>query len=169
MADIRRFLDGRTRTYDADLLIGATGHNYQTSIPGKGAKNASTTAGTDGYIDIGEGYTQGFAVFDFTTIGAGATPAVAAGGNVSIFLQGGKSTTFATAVPLSLLQLGDAAISTLNLPFFLKGNDQVSYTRYFVPFHNRYGDQMYRYVRMFVHLGGSMDTISVNGYLTGLH
>ena len=67
MADLRRFMDSRTKTYDAELLLGATGHMYATEIPGKDAANASATAATDGYVDLGDGYTQGFACFDLHT------------------------------------------------------------------------------------------------------
>ena len=170
MADLRHFMDGRSRTYDAELLLGATGHNYATAIPGKGAKNASTTAGTDGYVDLGDGYTQGFACFDLTTIATGAILGlVALGGNARIWLEGGKDTAFATAVPLAILELGDVAVSTTGRINMISGDDVLARTRYFVPFHNRYGDQVYRYVRMFVGKGNTLDTLSVSGFLTGLH
>ena len=46
MADLRRFMDGRTKTYDANLVLGAAGYNYATSLPGKDAHNASAAAAT---------------------------------------------------------------------------------------------------------------------------
>ena len=169
MADLRHFMDGRSRTYDADLLLGAEGHNYATAIPGKDAKNVSATAGTDGYVDLGDGYTQGFACFDLHTIAAGSTPAISAGGNVCIFLQGAKDTSFTTAVPLAILDLGDCAVSTVGRVQMLAGDDQTDQTRYFVPFHNRYGDEIYRYVRMFVNVGNTLSTVGLSAFLTGLH
>lgn len=169
MADIRRFLDGRSRTYDANLLLGATGHNYATAIPGKDATNASATAGTDGYIDLGDGYTQGFACFDLHTIAAGSTPAISAGGNLRIWLEGSKDTSFTTTVPLAILELGDVGTSTAGRINLIGGDDQCDQTRYFVPFHNRYGDEIYRYVRMWVNVGNTLDTVGLSGFLTGLH
>lgn len=169
MADIRQFLDGRSRTYDADLLLGAAGYNYATAIPGKDAKNASATAGTDGYVDLGDGYTQGFAVFDLHTIAAGSTPAISAGGNLRIWLEGAKDTSFTTTVPLAVLELGDVATSTAGRINMIGGDDVTDQTRYFVPFHNRFGDEMYRYVRMWVNVGNTLDTVGLSGFLTGLH
>lgn len=172
MADLRRFIDGRTRTYDADLILGPVGYTYFTAIPGKDVTNASATGGTDGYIDLGDGYTQGFAVFDLHTIGASCSaPSWLDGAKATINVQGAKDTSFATAVPLSILEFGNAATSVgmYAVAGGIKGDNVVDATRYFVPFHNRYGDEMYRYVRMFVHTNGSLSTISLNGFLTGLH
>ena len=169
MADLRRFLDGRSRTYDADLLLGATGHNYATSIPGKGAAGAASSVATDGYIDLGDGYTQGFTCFDLHTIAAGSTPAISLGGNLRIWLEGSKDTSFTTTVPLAILELGDVATSTAGRINLIGGDDQTDQTRYFVPFHNRFGDDIYRYVRMWVNVGNTLDTVGLSGFLTGLH
>ena len=172
MADLRNFLDGRTRTYDADMVLGPTGYSYFTSIPGKDVANVSATGGTDGYIDLGDGYTQGFACFDLFTLADGAPPQdIEHGGMARVFVQGAKDTSFATAVPLSILEFGNAAtsIGTYAVGGGAKGDNVVDQTRYFVPFHNRYGDEMYRYVRMFVHLNASLATISISSFLTSLH
>jgi len=170
MADLRKFMDGRSRTYDADLLLGDTGMAYATSLPGKFAKNSSTAGITDGYIDLGDGYTQGFAVFDLNTLGAGEpTPAPSLGGNVQVWLEGAKDTSFTSSVPLAMVEWGDEAVSTTGRLKPLDGDDQVDHTRYLTPFHNRYGDHIYRYVRMFVNLGNTLSTLSLSGYLTGLH
>jgi len=170
MADLRHFMDGRTKTYDADLLLGATGHQYQTSIPGKDAKNAGSTGGTDGYVDLGDGYTQGMFVFDLNTLGAGgSTPAPSLGGNLRVFLQGSKDSSFTTTVPLAVLELGDVGTSTTGRINLLGGDDQVDHTRYFVPFHNRYGDEIFRYTRMWVQKGNTLDTIYLSAFLSGLH
>ena len=169
MADLRRFLDGRSRTYDADLILGRTGYNYATAIPGKGAENAASAAATDGYIDLGDGYTQGFACFDLCTIAAGSTPAISAGGNLRVWLEGSKDTSFTTTVPLNILELGDVATSTAGRINLIGGDDVTAQTRYFVPFHNRYGDQLYRYVRMWVNVGNTLSTVGLSGFLTGLH
>jgi len=171
MADLRHFMDGRTRTYDADMVLGLTGQNYATSIPGRDLANASAGE-TDGYIDLGDGYTQGFACFDLHTIAdGGAVQDLEPGAMARVFVQGAKDTAFTTTVPLAYLEFGNAAtaVGTYAVSGGSKGDNVADRTRYFVPFHNRYGDNIYRYVRMFVHLNASLATIAVSSYLTGLH
>ena len=171
MADIRRYIDGRTKTYEGNLVLGAIGHNYNTSIPGKGATGASSSVATDGYIDVGDGYTQGFACFNLMTIGAGTTPALQTGAEARVWLQGSKDTSFTTTVPLAALEFGWATqtTSTGHLIKMIGGDAIHRRTRYSVPFHNRYGDQLYRYLRMWVHIGNTLDTLCIDGYLSSLH
>ena len=172
MADLRRFMDGRTKTYDANLVLGAAGYNYATSLPGKDAHNASAAAATDGYVDLGDGYTQGFACFDLHTF-AENTSTLTAGENAYVWLQGAKDTSFTTYVPLGILSLGDTSanvhFNAIDAGNFAAGDDQHDLTRYFVPFHNRYGDEIYRYVRMWIHVSPTLTTIAIEAFLTGLH
>jgi len=70
---------------------------------------------------------------------------------------------------LAILELGDVATSTAGRINLLGGDDQTDQTRYFVPFHNRFGDEIYRYVRMWVNVGNTLDTVGLSGFLTGLH
>jgi len=170
MADLRHFMDGRTKTYDANLVIGPIGQLYTTSIPGRGLDNATSSVTTDGYVDLGDGYTQGFACFDLCTLCDGG-PLFIDGGLARVYVQGAKDTSFTTTVPLAYLEFGCAATPTNTYARSggIMGDNIGDETRYFVPFHNRYGDEMYRYVRMFVHLNASIFTIAINGYLTGLH
>lgn len=179
MADVRRYLDSRTKTYEGNLVIGTTGHNYATSIPGKGATNAVSSVATDGYVDLGDGYTQGFAVFNLSTIGAGgSTPALQMGAEARVWLQGGKDTSFTTVVPLASVEFGwpaqSTSLSTASIPVehlikMIGGDAIYKRTRYAVPFHNRYGDQLYRYLRMWVHIGNTLATLGISGYLSSLH
>lgn len=179
MADMRHLLDSRTKTYEGNLVLGALGHNYATSIPGKDATGASASAATDGYVDLGDGYTQGFANFNLHTIGAGGTtPALQLGAEARVWLQASKDTSFTTSVALASVEFGwpgqSTSLGTSVLPVehlikMIAGDAIQTHTRYSVPFHNRYGDQIYRYLRMWVHIGNTLATFAVDAYLSGLH
>lgn len=129
--------ESRVKTYDT-LTVLSYSHNYVTAnLSGK------TSAGATGnYVDLGgEGYTEGKIVFDVTDC---SKPV--AGLLINLEVQGGKTATFASHVPLATLPLGFAGLGSVR-PYATLSNSAGN-GRYIVPFCNQYGDELYRYMKV---------------------
>lgn len=131
--------ENRVKTYDTKLILSYS-HNYVTA--NLSGKNSTGTTGN--YIDLGgEGYTEGKVVFDVT-----AQAKAAAGILFQMEVQGGKTTTFASHVPLATLDLGYAGGGAIHPSIVKLSNSTGISGRYVIPFHNEYGAELYRYVKV---------------------
>jgi hypothetical protein len=129
--------ENRVKTYDTKLVLSYS-HNYVTA--NLSGKNSTGTTGN--YVDLGgEGYTEGKVVFDVTDI---SKPA--AGILINMEVQGGKTTSFASHVPLATLPLAFAGLGSVR-PYATLSNSAGN-GRYIIPFCNQYGDELYRYVKV---------------------
>lgn len=130
--------ENRVKTYDTKLVLSYS-HNYVTA--NLSGKNSTGTTGN--YVDLGgEGYTEGKVVFDVT-----AQAKAAAGILFQMEVQGGKTTSFASHVPLATLELGFAGLGSIRPVAKLANSTGIS-GRYVIPFHNEYGAELYRYVKV---------------------
>jgi hypothetical protein len=116
------------------------------------AVTSSAAATTDGvgYFDTGGGFTEGKVVFDVTAI------KVNVGGTGSesyvLSLQGSNTTTFTSYVNLGSISLGTVGS-------ILYGNVTVKdLTTYVRPFSNKLGDTVYRYLRCYHTITGTVTT-----------
>lgn len=147
--------ENRGKTYDTALVLGYEAVYATSGLTGK------TAAGATGlYVDLGgEGYTEGKVVFD---VDFGSQKMVA-GLNWRLELQGGKTSAFTSHAPLAMIEVGDSAGNhhTFGL------TEDKGTGRYIVPFANQYGDELYRYLRMYLYMGGSITTgLTCSSFIT---
>ena len=131
--------ENRVKTYDVDMILAHSALYATANLSGKDADGV-----TGNYVDFGgEGYTEGKIVFDVE-----AQPKAAAGILFQMEFQGGKTTTFISHVPLASLDLGFAGGGGIH-PSILRLSNSTGITgRYVIPFHNQYGDELYRYMKV---------------------
>jgi len=150
--------ENRVKTYDT-LGVLAYSANYATAWPGKNSSGATTQ-----YVDLGgTGYTEGKVVFDVTDMGI----ITGTGMQYTLFLQGGKTSSFASTVPLAILELGDAtnfASAQYQVAWNLKNDREEG--RFVIPFHNEYGGELYRYLRTNLRLGHTVATFTYSAFVT---
>lgn len=130
--------ENRVKTYDTATVLSYS-HTYVTAnLSGK------TSAGVTGnYVNLGgEGYTEGKIVFDVTDC---SKPV--AGLLIQMEVQGGKTATFTSHVPLATLDLGFAGGGAIH-PSIVKLSNSAGNGRYIVPFCNQYGDELYQYMKV---------------------
>lgn len=152
-------IENRTQTYDTKLVLSYSA-NHATAQPGKNSTGATTQ-----YVDLsGEGYTEGKVIFDVTTLPKLSGTAM----QFALFLQGGKTSTFTSRVPLAVLELGDSATpASAGHGVIFNISTDAEERRYIVPFHNEYGGEHYRYLRTFLRLGNSIATgITYSAFIT---
>ena len=137
-----------------DLLLLKAKGTVGTSMVGE------NPIGTDKYYDTGGGRTRGDVVYNVYAIGS----TLASNGIFTLRLQGSKNTSFTTGCDLVITELGKAhmltgnsslATDTGSTPTFLEG-------RYIVPFTNDFGDTVYRYLRHYISVSGSIASVTFN-------
>lgn len=122
--------------YDSSLLMKDAG-----SVSGSAAATVSAVAKVH---DTGGGFTKGMLVIDATAVEVDSGDEM-----YTIALQGSDSATFAgDIVLLASVILGDA------VP--LVGNVDKGAGRYFAPFTNQYGDTVFRYLRVYTTVVGTV-------------
>jgi hypothetical protein len=134
----------RQRTFDTLLDMWSTGATISpgTNVPGKDDAAAALS------YDTGGGFTEGYLVVDVASC---AVAVAASGKSFKLELQGSNVSTFATTVPLALMEFGDA--------YAIKATGaQVTAGRYIAPFNNDWGGTVYRYLRMYCTTGGTSVT-----------
>jgi len=128
---------------------------YDTSLQMKdagliAASAACQVGGSDKILDTGGGATRGEMVFDATAVEVASTDEL-----YVINLQGSNSATFAgDLVNLCVIDLGAAAP--------LVGTADRGVGRYSVPFCNQSGATVYRYLRVYITISGTIAT-GING------
>jgi len=138
MAYDKEFLrSARGRLVDDLLVLKAKG-TVATSMVGE------DPLGTDTYYDTGGGRTRGDVVYNVYTVNASILPSV----KYVLRLQGSKNSSFSTIVDLSIIELGDATQ--------LSGASDMTTGRYIVPFTNDFDDVVYRYLRHYITLSGTV-------------
>ena len=97
-------------------------------------------------IDTGGGYFEGDMVLDMTAV------EVASGDELYVIhVQGSTSATFASAYKsIVCFECGDAAVLT--------GDADVGTGRYVLPFSNQIGETIYRYLRVYTVVSGTIAT-----------
>lgn len=143
---VKNALANRGKLKDDDLVL-------------KGAattKNTAAGAGTDStgalVIDTGGGYTEGVVVVDVNSVQSGATTS-----DYWISLQGSNNSACGTPiVDWPLLQLGIAAQVRHTR------SNVTANTRYIVPFNNDFGGYLYRYLRIYLHVGATPGTTGID-------
>ena len=151
--------ENRMATYDSLLLLQA----QATVSTSQAGKNASYVAAT---VDLGAGYIQGRFVVDVVTMAI----AVALGNQVVLKLELAKDSAFASMVNAAYIQLGSVTASSLTWGGqVMDMTNQKKAGRYKVPFHNMYGDSLYRYARVATQVAGSLGTFTYMAFLAGLH
>ena len=140
----------RGRIVDDLLVLKAKG-TVATSMVGE------DPVGTDKYYDTGGGHTKGDVV-----INVYAVPNILASTKFTMRLTGGRNTSFSTLADLVILELGDATQITSAL--------DLGVGRYIVPFSNDLDSTVYRYLRHYLTIGGTVGTgIQYECYLSQLH
>jgi len=138
------FAQRRQRIFDDLLDLWSTG---ATISPGTNALGRDS-AGVALSYDTGGGYTEGMLVIDVATC---AVAVAASGKKFDLVLEGSEVSTFATIIPLALVELGDA--------YAIKASGaQVTVGRYIVPFCNDFAGTIYRYLRMYCTTAGTSVT-----------
>jgi len=130
------------KTFDTELEL-----HRSCSVATDGV--AMHIAGTAATIDLGGGYSEGYFVINVTVI---AKPSE--GAWYDLRLQGALDSAFASAVTLAKIVLGDSTLPNNELV----GPDKVTLGTYFASFNNQYGSEIMRYVRGYVHAGGTPST-----------
>jgi hypothetical protein len=131
-------LDNMKFIYDTSLLMKDAGL--------VAASAAFTVSAAAKVHDTGGGYTEGKLVFDATAVETASTDEI-----YTITLQGSNSATFAgDIVTLASIELGAAAP--------IVGTVEKGIGRYFASFCNQFGSTVYRYLRGYVTIGGTVAT-----------
>jgi hypothetical protein len=131
-------LDNMGKIYDSGLLMKDAGL--------VAASAAATVSAVAKVHDTGGGYTEGMLVIDCSAC------EVASGDEIyTTTLQGGDATGFGgDIVTLAEIELGDAAV--------VVGTTDKGVGRYFVPFTNQFGSTVYRYLRVYTTVAGTIAT-----------
>ena len=112
------------------------------------ASAAATVSAVAKVLDTGGGFTDGNVVIDVTAIEIDTSNEI-----YTLILEGSSSSTFAsTIVPLAVMLLGDNAV--------IVGGCDVDSTigRYIMPFRNERDGTVYRYLRMYTVVAGTIAT-----------
>lgn len=131
-------IDGRSRLVDDLLILKAKG-TVATSMVGE------NPVGTDKSYDAGYGHTRG----DMVII-VYAVPNILASTKFTMRLQGGRNSSFSTLTDLVIMELGDSTQITC-------GTD-LTVGKYIVPWSNELDGTVYRYLRHYLTIGGSVGT-----------
>lgn len=139
MAYNNEFLrSARGRIVDDLLVLKAKG-TVATSMVGE------DPVGTDKHYDTGGGRTRGDVV-----INVYAVPSNAPSTKITMRLQGSKNSAFSTINDLVIIELGDSTQ--------ISGGSDLGIGRYIVPFTNDLDDTVYRYLRHYITLAGTVGT-----------
>ncbi len=97
-------------------------------------------------VDTGGGYFEGTMLLDATAV------EVASGDEVyNIHIQGSSSATFASGLAsIVKFEMGDAAV--------IQSDADVGAGRYKIPFNNQVGETIYRYLRVYTEVAGTIAT-----------
>lgn len=146
-------VDGRGRTFDTLLEMKDAGL--------VAASAAATVSAAAKIIDVGEGEMLGELVVDISAIEVDTGDEL-----YSIVVQGSDVSDFSTGSPdiqeLCCLNVGDATQ--------LSGNTDTTTGRYLVPFRNWKNDKVYRYLRVYTTVAGTIATgINYKAYIGVCH
>ena len=149
MAYMEFLRSARGRVVDDLLVLKAKG-TVATSMVGE------DPIGTDKSYDTGGGRTRGDVV-----INVYAVPNILASTKFTMRLQGGKNSSFSTINDLQILEIGDATQ--------ISGGSDLTTGRYILPFSNDLDGTVYRYLRHYLTIGGTVGTgIQYECYLSEL-
>ena len=150
MANNEFLIDGRSKLVDDLTVLKAKG-TVATSMVGE------NPVGTDKTYDTGGGRTKGDMVLVVY-----AVPNILASTKMTFRLQGSKNSSFSTIVDLQIAELGDATQ--------LSGSADMTLDKYIIPFSNAFGDTVYRYLRHYFTIGGTIGTgVQYEAFLSNLH
>jgi hypothetical protein len=91
-----------------------------------------------------------------------AVPAILASTKMTFRLQGGKNSSFSSLVDLAITELGDATQITAE-------SDKTT-GKYIIPFSNAFDGTVYRYLRHYLTIGGTVGTgVQYELYLSKLY
>lgn len=138
MANNTFTIDGRTRLVDDLLVLKAKG-TVATSMVGE------NPIGIDKTYDAGGGNTPGNIVLIVY-----AVPNILASTKMTFRLQGSKNASFSSLTDLSIIELGDATQITSDV--------DLTVGKYIVPFNTAFDGTVYRYLRHFLTIGGTIGT-----------
>ena len=154
MAYMEFLKSARGRVVDDLLILKAKG-TVATSMIGE------DPVGTDKSYDTGGGRTRGDVV-----VNVYAVPNILASTKFTMRLQGGKNSSFSTGYDLQILELGDKTQLTGGMSL---ATADLSTGRYILPFTNDIDGTVYRYLRHYITLAGTVGTgIQYEVYLSNL-
>ena len=142
----------RKTIYDTLCVLKATGTVATTLMTGE------NPLGTDFTFDTGGGRTKGRVVYDISRMGSTTLASNLPSSKVTMRLQGGMDTAFASLADLHVLELGDATQISAEVD---KGAGI-----YIAPFENDFGGQTYRYLRHRITIAGTISTITYTSWIT---
>lgn len=125
-----------SKTFDANLELKDSGNVY--------ASAAATVDGAAKIIDLGAGYVEGDVVIDVTAIEIASNDEL-----YQIGVQVSSSATFASAIEeVATLELGALEVT--------HGDIDSAIGRYILPFRNEMQGTVYRYMRLYTTVSGSI-------------
>lgn len=153
MATHEFLTSARGRVVDDLMVLKAKG-TVATSMVGENPASGDDAA--DKSFDTGGGRTRGDMV-----INVYAVPNILASTKFTMRLQGSKNSAFSTIDDLVILELGDSTQ--------ISGGSDLTTGRYILPFTNDLDGTVYRYLRHYITMGGTVGTgIQYECYLSKL-